>query len=195
MNARTCRTLMTLAGITLVLAACSSAPTRMFTLFPVAPTTCSTYTGPAIRVDAVHMPVALDRIEVVSDIAPGELRINDLDHWSAPLSQQARQTLSADLITRLPPGRVIFPHLEKPDGTLGVTVEVLEFTTGHAGATLQASWVISATDPRPITIRGTAELRTDEAQASAPATANGLSNLLGQLADRIAAQLASQDHT
>lgn len=178
-------------GIALELAGCSSVPTRIFTLYPVAPVTRGAYSGPAIRVDAVHMPVALDRIEVVSDIAPGELRISDVDHWSAPLSQQARQTLSADLIARLPPGTVIYPHLSKPDGALGLTVDVLEFTTDHNGATLQASWVIAADKP---TIRGTAELHSNQILGNATATANALSYLLGQLADRIVAQLAASDH-
>jgi len=192
MNLRYYKSMTFAAGIALGLAGCSSVPTRIFTLYPIAPATRSAYSGPAIRVDAVHMPVALDRIEVVSDVTPGELRISDVDHWSAPLAQQARQTLSADLLARLPPGNVVFPHLAKPDGALGLTVEVLEFTSDHTGATLQASWVIAADQP---IMRGTAQLHTAQLPGGAIATANALSNLLGELADRIVAQLASADHS
>ena len=48
----------------LVLCSCASAPTRFFTLQPVAPAAAQAgnavgnYQGPAIRVDAVHVPAA-----------------------------------------------------------------------------------------------------------------------------------------
>jgi uncharacterized lipoprotein YmbA len=177
------------------LSACSSAPTRLFALYPVAPSAPSAYLGPPIRVDAVHLPPALDRIEVVTEVSPGELKINDLEHWSAPLSQEARQALSADLIARLPPGSVLYPHLVKPDGAMGLSVDVLELKTGASGATLQASWVITAKNPTPIAIRGTASLRLDQPMTGYAGTAHDVSSLLGQLADRIVVDLKSRDRT
>jgi len=175
------------------LSACSSAPTRLFTLYPVAPNAPSAYVGPPIRVDAVHLPPALDRIEVVSEVSPGELKINDLEHWSAPLSQQARQTLSADLIARLPPGSVLYPHLVKPDGALGLSVDILELKSGASGASLQASWVITATKPAPNAIRGSVSLRLDQPTVDATGAAHDLSSLLGQLADHIVTDLTARD--
>jgi uncharacterized lipoprotein YmbA len=64
----------------------------------------------------VHIPPALDRIEILSEVAPGEFKVNDLDHWVAPLGPVARQTLTADLIARLPQGRVIFHTSQSPQG-------------------------------------------------------------------------------
>jgi uncharacterized lipoprotein YmbA len=184
---------LVLAATTGALNACSSAPTRLFTLYPVAPSAPSAYVGPPIRVDAVHLPPALDRIEVVSEVSPGELKINDLAHWSAPLSQEARQTLSADLIARLPPGAVLYPHLAKPDGALGLSVDILEFKNGTAGASLQASWVITATKPAPNAIRGSVSLRLDQPTVDATGAAHDLSSLLGQLADHIVTDLTARD--
>jgi len=175
----------------LLLTSCQSAPTRIYTLYAVAPAApISSYAGPAVRVDAVHVPPALDRIELVSDIAPGELKVSDLDHWSAPLGQIARQALSADMVTRLPSGRVIFPHLAKPEGALGVSVDILEFGTGTNGAHLEASWIITPTNPEAVTHRGTGRFRGDPSGADATATAHALSTLLAQLADQIVAQLS-----
>jgi uncharacterized lipoprotein YmbA len=170
--------------LTLLLISCHSAPTRIYTLYAVVPVApISRYAGPAIRVDAVHVPPALDRIEVVSDIAPGELKVSDLDHWSAPLAQVAKQALSADMGARLPSGRVIFPNLAKPEGTLGVSVDILDFRSDTSGADLEASWIITPTNPDAAPRRGTGRFRGGASGAGATATAHALSALLAQLAD------------
>jgi len=181
----------TLAGLTTALVcACQSAPTRLYTLYSVPPAaSAGAYAGAPIRVDAVHFPPALDRIEMIRDDAPGEMHLSDVDHWSAPLSQTARQTLAADLVLRLPAGKAIFPHLTKPDGALGVTVDVLEFTTERREARLQAGWVVNAVGQSSASRGGTVTLRTRTAGDDATATAQALSALLGQLADRIVAAL------
>lgn len=188
-------TLITLAAglLTFLLISCHSAPTRIYTLYAVAPAApISRYEGPAIRVDAVHVPPALDRIEVVSDIAPGELKVGDLDHWSAPLAQIAKQALSADLVARLPPGRVIFPHLAKSEGALGVIVDVLDFGADARGAYLEASWIITTSSTDAVSRRGTAHFRVRDSGTSATAIAQALSALLAQLADEIGADLVHE---
>jgi uncharacterized lipoprotein YmbA len=191
MNARYSTWLGTVAGVLAALmSACHSAPTRLYTLYTVAPSSPrAAYSGPPVRVDSVHVPPALDRIEVISDVTPGELKISDLDHWSAPLGQAARQALSADLVARLPPGYVIFPHLAKPEGALGISVDVLDFKSDRNGTYLEASWLVSAAGGGTPSGIASASLRTDLPSPDAAATARALSVLLGQLADRIVAGL------
>ncbi len=193
MNADCIRGVLASALVLAALTACQSAPTRIFTLYPEPPAARSEYSGAPIRVDAVHVPPALDRIEMVSNVAPGELRISDLDHWSAPLGRASRQTLSADLIARLPPGRVIFPHLAKPDGALGLVVDILDFKVDRSGASLEASWLLTSSNSDSGDRRGVVELRIDQPAADAAATARALSTLLGQLADRVVANLTTPD--
>lgn len=181
-------TSMLLAAV--LVAGCRSAPTRLFTLYGVAPVTGrNAYAGPAVRIDAVHVPPALDRIEVVGDIAPGEQSISDLDHWSAPLGQVARQALAADLVARLPEGQVIFPHLRKPAGALGISVDVLDISSDSRGTSMQASWSVTQAGAPVRSAGATLTLRTELPSHGAMATAQALSALLGQLADRIAADL------
>jgi uncharacterized protein len=190
------KSLSAAAVVLTALAACHSPPTRLFTLYPVAPgAPRSAYAGAPIRVDAVHVPPALDRVEVISDIAPGELGLHDLDHWSAPLGQVSRQALSADLIARLPSGSVIFPHLAKPDGALGLVVDILDFKADRAGATLEASWTLARAEDGGAPTRGTAQLHTDQAAEGAAAMARALSTLLAQLADHIVAALPAPGAT
>ena len=183
--------LMGCAGFAAVLlSACQSAPTRLYTLYAVPPDAArEAYAGPPIRVDAVHFPPALDRIEIIRDLGPGELSLSDVDHWSAPLGQEARQALSADLVARLPAGKTVFPHLLKPDGALGLTVDVLDFRTDSHGASLEVSWVLSAQGRATATGSGTAVLRSEVAAGNPAATARALSALLARLADRIVSTL------
>jgi uncharacterized lipoprotein YmbA len=177
-----------------LLTGCQSAPTRLYSPYAVPPAAAGksgggAYPGPPVRVDAVHFPPSLDRIEIVREIAPGEMAVNDLEHWSAPLAQSAREVLSADLLLRLPPGKALFPHLTKPPGALGVSVDVLEFTGEGGQFILEASWAPTTTGSAPDRGVGTATLRTRASGGNGAATTQALSDLLGQLADRIVATL------
>jgi uncharacterized lipoprotein YmbA len=174
--------------VSAALAGCQSAPTKIYTLMPVAARAArSDYSGPPVRLDAVHVPPSLNRVELMSMSAPGELTVYDTAHWSAPLNQATRQTLSEDLIARLPEGKVIFPHLSKPQGALGITVDLIAVNIGSTGAVLQASWSVDGSSDG-MSHGGAARL-TAEPAADPAAIARSFSALLGQLADRIAATL------
>jgi len=188
------RPLLLTCTATLLLSACSSVPTRIYTLYAVAPAAAhSTYAGPPLRIDAVHFPPALDRIEIIRDSGSGQLQLSDTEHWSAPLGAIARQALSADLVARLPPGKLIYPQLPKPDGALGLMVDVLEFHTDGQSAELEVSWVANPAGQgqgkTATGSAGSATLHSSGPAATAAETAQALSNLLAQLADRIAAGL------
>lgn len=190
MRRRPLRARLVFAALPLtLLAACQSAPTRTYTLYAVPVSASKDYGGPALRVDSVHMPAAIDRTEIMLDVAPGELKISDFDHWSAPLGEMARQALSQDLILRLPAGKVIFPHLIKPSGALGITVEILSFRTDRGNAQLTASWTVLPQAPNTAPKGGAASLSTPNSNGGALDTVRSLSTLLGQLADRIVAKL------
>lgn len=189
-----CRTAVgvSVAAVALLICACRSVPSRLFTLEPVMPALiANSYRGPPIRIDAVHIPPALDRIEIMTEIAPGELTISDVDHWAAPLGQLTRQALSADLIARLPPGSVIFPHLAKPAAALGITVDVIAFGANRQAAQLQASWLASAVGSQSSACGGTAVYQARLSGTGSAALANALSVVVAQLADGIAADLTA----
>jgi uncharacterized lipoprotein YmbA len=149
------------------------------------------YSGPALRIDSVHVPPSMDRIEITTERAPGEIRINDLDHWAAPLGQLVRQALTADLSVRLPEGRVIFPHLAKPQGAIGINLDILAFSADAKGSRLEASWIMTSDDSKPASAPRTVLLEDHTPTEGAAATARALSALLAQLADRIADELVA----
>jgi uncharacterized lipoprotein YmbA len=185
-------TIFTVASMTaMALCACHSAPTRIHALEATTPAArVDSYRAPPLRVDSVHVPLGWDRLEILSPTNAGELKIDDFDHWSAPLAQLVRQVLSADLDARLPAGTVVFPHLSKPPGALGINVDILDFTIGSSQGSMSASWSITPAAGSPSARRDVTMLHTALATSDPAAVAHAWSVLLGQLADRIAADAA-----
>jgi uncharacterized protein len=179
-------------AVALALTGCRSAATRIYTLEPAAPASrIDVYHAPPLRVERLNVPASWDRIEILRLSAAGTLRISDFDHWAAPLPQMARQTLSDDLDRQLPSGSVIYPRLPRTSGALDVSVDVLEFNIAASQASMRASWVIVSSEGSHSAKRSTAELRSAMSSEEPAAIARAWSELIGQLADRIAADATS----
>lgn len=179
-------------AVAAALGGCRSASTRIYTLEPAAPTShIEVYRAPALRIDTLNVPASWDRMEILRPSSAGTLQISDFDHWAAPLAQMARQTLSDDLDLRLPSGSVIYPRLPKPSGALGVNVDILDFNIVASQASMRASWMIALSGDAQGAKRGAAALRSPMSSEDPAAVAHAWSDLMGQLADRIAADATS----
>jgi uncharacterized lipoprotein YmbA len=188
------RTTWWVAGcaVAVALGGCRSAATRIYTLGPAAPAShIDSYHAPALRVETLNVPASWDRMEILTVSAAGTLQISDFDHWAAPLAQMARQALSDDLDQRLPSGSVIYPRLPKPTGALGVNVDILEFNIVASQASMRASWIIVPSGDSQGVKRSAAELRSSMSSEDPAAVAHAWSDLIGQVADHIAADAAS----
>ncbi len=188
------RTIGWVAGcaVAAALGGCRSASTRIYTLEAAAPAShIEVYHAPALRVDTLNVPASWDRMEILKISAAGTLQISDFDHWAAPLAQMARQTLSDDLDERLPSGSVIYPRLPKPSGALGVNVDILNFNIVARQASIRASWIIVPSGDAQRAKRSAASLHSSMNSDEPAAVAQAWSDLIGQLADRIAADAAS----
>jgi uncharacterized protein len=187
------RTIWWLIGgaVAITLGACHSAPTRIYGIESTVPSThIDSYQAPALRVDTLNVPASWDRIEILS-FSAGTLQISDFDHWSAPLAQIARQALSVDLDQRLPSGSVIYPRLPKTNGALGVNVDILEFNVVGSQALMHASWLIVPAAGSQSAKRSVASLHGAMTSTEPATIAHAWSELIGQLADLIAADAAS----
>ena len=180
------------SAVAVAFGGCRSASTRIYTLGPAAPAShIDLYHAPALRVDTLNVPASWDRIEILKLSAAGTLQISDFDHWAAPLAQMARQALSDDLDQRLPAGSVIYPRLPRPIGALGVNIDILDFNIVASQASMRASWIIAPSGDAPGAKRSAAELRSSMSSEDPAAVAHAWSDLIGQLADRIAADATS----
>jgi uncharacterized protein len=176
--------LLTLAGCA------SSPPTRFFALDPVAPGAAATAgeTSAPVKVDAVHIPPALDRDSMVRGESDNQLEISSQDRWAGDLGEMIRRVLTQDLAQRLPSGMVIAPESPAPPHARGLVVDVLTFQPQAGEVVLDADWtLLQGTQSNPVLRRS--EHLTLGAAASAQGQAEAMSALLGQLADAIAAHL------
>ena len=202
-----CRPAALIAMVGAGLSACGhSEPTRFFTLDAIGPaqSVVAAAMGPPMRLRRVTLPPALDRVELTREIAPGEVQVSDFDHWAAPLGQTAVQVLAQDLAARLPAGTLIPPAAPLPPGGVDVDVDILAFNVAGGQAVMQASWseisrpspptppspgLPKPPSPSPSTTQ-IVQLTTAVEGTDGSAEAQGLSRLLGQLADHIAAKAA-----
>jgi uncharacterized lipoprotein YmbA len=175
-----------------------SPPTRFFTLDSLPPTaaTAGAFVGQPLRLDSVHVPAALDRAEVVRQLAPNELDVSEMDHWGAPLGELVRRALTQDLAQRLPPGAVIFPDAPKPAPARDLVVDILDIQTQGGGVTMVVSYTLVQGLPQPDkpklpNVQHQVTLNLPQASAAAADQADALSRLLAQLADHIVADLAA----
>lgn len=184
-----CMPAAALAGLAL-LAGCGHSPATTFLVLDPAPPAgaVASYAGAPIRVPFVHLPVALDRPELVRHDAAGTLTVEDFARWSAPLGRMARDTLVGDLTQRLPAGEVLPPDAPPGARELRVEVTILSFDAAGGTAAMTVSYRLvsaRAAEPRPLLVQLTAPLPDDAPSGRARAW----SALLGQLSDRIVAAL------
>ena len=181
----------------LTLTACaSSPPTRFFALDPTSAGAPAAASGGAdhdtakpVKIDAVHIPPALDRNSMVRGESDNQLQISSQDRWAGDLGEMIRRVLTQDLASRLPGGMVIAPDSPAPPRARGLVVDILTFQPQAGGeVVLDADWtLLEGTQSNPV-LRRSVHL-TGSAAASAQGEAAAMSTLLGQLADSIAGEI------
>jgi uncharacterized protein len=180
--------LLTLAGCA------SSPPTRYFALDPAPPATAADQTNASaapVKVDAVHIPPALDRDSIVRGESDNQLQISSQDRWAGDLGEMIRRVLTQDLAQRLPSGMVIAPESPAPPTARGLVVDILTFQPQGGEVVLDADWTLLQGTQSNVVARRSVHL-TVSAPPSAQGEAESMSTLLGQLADGIAAQIGGK---
>ncbi len=175
-----------------LLAGCGHSPETTFLVIDAAPPAAqaTAYAGPPLRVPFVHLPVTVDRPELVRQDAAGTVKIDDFARWSAPLGIMVRNALIQDLTVRLPAGAVLPPDALPAAREVRVEATVLSFDAVGGEAVMTASYrlVFRGTETRPQVVRLSASLADD----TAPARARAWSRLIGQLSDTVVAALPAQ---
>ncbi len=172
----------------LALGACgSSSPTRYWTIEPVSGTAPRPATAIAsVQVLTVHVPLAIDRLEIVQHDAANRVTVSDFDRWSAPPGNLIRKTLTQDLAARLPAGAVIFPDLPAPKDTRAIIVDLLDLRL--VGGTLQAD--MAWRSPTTPTIAGQQRFEAVAGAGDVAGQTEALGQIVAQLADAVAADIS-----
>jgi uncharacterized lipoprotein YmbA len=138
----------------------ASAPTRFYTLVPIAvpPTEANLIPaerGPAIGVGPLTLPGYLDRREIVTRRGRDEIELGEFDLWSEQLKEGATRVLGEDLAILLRTDRVaLLSWRGSHPVQYQVAVEVARFE-GAAGldVTLEARWRILGGDGKELVLR------------------------------------------
>jgi uncharacterized protein len=179
--------LLLLAGAT----ACgSSAPA---TFYALSPESGAVHPAPfhTVRLRRPGVAGYLDRPEIIRRIVDFRLGLVDTDRWASPLDEMLGRVLAQDLQQRLP-GSSVFTEdgAITADADATVEVDVRRFDVGDSGevnlvaeVALEKQGTHAAAGTRAVTLRQT------PTAGSTTALVHTMSDLLGQLADQIAALL------
>jgi len=166
--------LCTVLGVlTITVAACSSAPIRYYTLVAgSAPAAADTDRAERIPfvLTRVGIPVQVDQPQLVLRAGPQRIDLLEGDRWIAPLGDELRAALSADLARDLP-GRDVTGLADTAGATLTVRVDLRRFdSVPGADAAIEAVWTLNwpGADGKPAVLGCSTAIDEPVAAAAGP---------------------------
>lgn len=127
-----------------LLAACTSAPTRFYTLVPARTNAAPTKAAPyQIDLLPVTIPAAVDRPELMIRQSNDRVALIEGDRWIAPLGQQIRNAVAAQLQMHLGASNVygLVPTHDKPVYRIHLIIRRFESVPGQF-ARIVADWSV-----------------------------------------------------
>ena len=134
--------------IAVVLAGCSSAPSRFYALNATAAGAGSPAGNYAVMVGPVFIPASVDRPQFTIQTAPNRIEIDEFNRWAAPLNDSIARVVSANLGTLLGTPLVATAPLPDFRASYRVTIRVERFESVRAKddqnseALVDALWVV-----------------------------------------------------
>lgn len=177
------------AAILYLLSACASnRPDHFYILTELPGGTGEAKPAPTVQASLrVTLPALVDRSEMLLNTSAGGVIVLEHERWAAPLADLMTQTLARDLERRRTDMLVSARDLDRARGTaVRITIDVVQMTVRQGDrVSIDAQWRI--VDPRG----GTETVGADEFSAAVrqdgyAAVAQGLSESLALLADRVA---------
>ena len=180
-----------LSGLALALAGCGAGDPTYYRLAPWPGQAQAGVGTISVEIQAPGVAPYLDRDYIVESVSDYRLHLAGNDAWAEPIGDMIGRTLVADLAQRLPNDRVRGDGSPGPSADARVELDVSRFDRdGHGTALLNAT----------LTLRdaGGAAIGHQALELTAPGTGSGSaaftaaeSRLLGEVADRAAAVLAT----
>lgn len=171
----------------LMLVGCGTTPNpRFYALTGAAPPAASS-SELSVAVGPVTIPAAVDRPQIVVNVGPNRVRLEEFDRWAAPLQNDIARAVVANLVAALGTPRVMLawaPVTAGVDYRAIIEIQRFESVLGEA-ATLDAVWAVSRTkDGKSQTGRTTAREPTSDGSFDALAAAH--SRAVGRLSQDLA---------
>jgi uncharacterized lipoprotein YmbA len=135
-----------LLALPLLVAACGSTPTQVFTLSASddrAPRPAPAGRGPTIHVDRATVAEYFDRTQMVTRIGAWRISVHEFAVWSEPVAELISNAVVDDLARRYGDDRVLRTPRGRATADFRVELDVLRFDVDEAGvATLDLRWAV-----------------------------------------------------
>ena len=174
-----------------VVAGCASTPSRFYSLSAATEPT-ATSSNLSIAVGPVSVPAVVDRPQIVVNVGPNQVRLEEFNRWAAPLQNNIARVVADNLVLMLGTPRVILSEqLLSADVDYRAAIEVQSFQSAPGeAAILDAVWSVRrAKDGKAETGRTTVRETVQEKGYDALAAAH--SRALARLSRDIAAGVAA----
>ena len=175
------------AAVTLLLGACASSPMHYYTLLPpVAGVPASSAAPIAFKLLPVSVPAQVDQPQLVVREGGQSVALLEGHRWIAPLADEVRGALDADLVRQLPGRNVAgMPDGEQP--LLQVTVDVRRFESQLGrDALIEGAWSVRLVrGAKPAVLACTSQIR-ESVGPGYDALVQGHQRALAELATQVA---------
>ena len=174
-----------------VVAGCASPPSRFYSL-SAATEPAATSSNLSIAVGPVSVPAVVDRPQIVVNVGPNQVRLEEFNRWAAPLQNNIARVVADNLVLMLGTPRVILSEqLLSADADYRAAIDVQSFQSAPGeAALLDAVWSVRrAKDGKAETGRTTVRETVQEKGYDALAAAH--SRALARLSRDIAAAVAA----
>ncbi len=138
--------LISIALMAIIVAGCSTAPSRFYSLASTSTADGTPPTTAAVMVGPVTIPAAVDQPEFVMQVAPNRVEVNEFNRWVSPLSDSIARAVAGDLVVLLGTPEVANSQLANfaPDYRVTIDVQRFDSIQGQA-AVVEAVWTVRKT--------------------------------------------------
>jgi uncharacterized protein len=125
------------------LSGCASAPSSFYRLASSAAPDGSPPLRTTVIVEPVLVPAAVDQPQLVVQVTPNRVEVEEFDRWDAPLTESIARAVAGDLSVILScPDVVTAPMADfKPAYTVTINIQRFE-SVKNEGALVDAVWVV-----------------------------------------------------
>lgn len=149
MTITTHRFVFCLIGMAL-LSACASPPSHFYTLTPTRESALAAPSSVSVAVGPVTIPESVNRPELVVQVSPNQVALDELNRWAGPLPAEIQRVLIENLtqllgtpnVSRYPQGAITSPDFR-------VRIEVLRFESAPGNTALvDVIWTVQGKDAK-----------------------------------------------
>jgi uncharacterized lipoprotein YmbA len=141
--ARRIARMISIGLLAIAAAGCSTAPSKFYSLSSTSTADGTTATRANVMVGPVTIPAAVDQPEIVVQVSPNRVQVDEFNRWVAPLSDSIARAVAGDLTVLLSTPEVATAQLVNFTPDYRVTIDVLRFESKQGdAAVLDAVWTV-----------------------------------------------------